>query len=110
MRASTWSGRFAAISASVSWPWRRCGGPVPYATQRLVLVAVMGAIVYAAFFIAVFAMPIYGRGAYDDNGYRPFAAPIPIIAKRWDLNITVFSIRLVLLAAGKLAIVGTASS
>lgn len=83
--------------------------PGPYAMERLILVAIMAAIVYAAFFIAVFAMPIYGGAAYDDNGYQPFAAPVPIVAKRWDVNITAFSIQLVLLAAGSLAIIGAAS-
>src|SRR5262249_56282367 len=66
----------------------------------------MGAIVYAAFFAALIAMPIYGGAAYDKNGYRPFKAPIPIIAKRWDANITAFSIQLVILAAGLLAVGG----
>jgi len=84
--------------------------PGPLAIERLILVAMMGAIVYAAFFAAVLAMPLYGGGAYDDNGYQPFDAPVPIFAKRWDVNITAFSIQLVLLAAGWLAIVGAASS
>jgi hypothetical protein len=44
-------------------------------------------------------------GFGDDNGYQPFAAPIPIVAKRWDVNITAFSIQLALLAAGSLAII-----
>ena len=64
----------------------------------------MGAIVYAAFFAALIAMPIYGGAAYDKNGYQPFKAPIPIIAKKWDANITAFSIQLVILAAGLLAV------
>jgi|SRR5579862_406751 len=83
--------------------------PGPYAMERLILVAVMGAIVYAAFFVAVFAMPLYGGGAYDDNGYQPFAAPLPILAGRWDVNITAFCIQVALLAAGSLAILGAAS-
>jgi len=29
----------------------------------------------------------YGGAAYDENGYQPFEAPFPIIAKRWDANI-----------------------
>lgn len=80
--------------------------PGPYATQRLILVAIMGTIIYAAFFVALLAMPIYGGGAYDDNGYQPFAAPLPIVAKRWDGNITVFCVQTVLLVAGALAIFG----
>ena len=39
----------------------------------------MGVIVYAAFFAALIAMPIYGGAAYDKNGYQPFKAPVPII-------------------------------
>ena len=94
---------FGLLALALLW------APGPYAMERLILVAIMAAIVYAAFFIAVFAMPIYGGAAYDDNGYQPFAAPVPILAKRWDVNITAFSIQLVLLAAGSLAIVGAAS-
>ena len=50
-----------------------------------------------AFFVAVFAMPVYGGEAYDKNGYLPFAAPVPVIAKRWDVNITIFCVLAVLL-------------
>jgi hypothetical protein len=59
----------------------------PLAMKWLYFVALMGAIVYAAFFAALIAMPIYGGAAYDENGYQPFEAPFPIIAKRWDANI-----------------------
>ena len=84
--------------------------PGAYASERLTLVAIMAAIIYAAFFVAVFAMPIYGGAAYDNNGYQPFAAPVPLIAKRWDVNVTAFCIQVALLAAGALALVGAASS
>lgn len=80
--------------------------PGPLAVERLYLVALMGAIVYAAFFAALVAMPIYGGAAYDDNGYKPFKAPIPLFAKAWDVNITVFSIQLVIFLAGLLAVSG----
>ena len=80
--------------------WR----PGPLGLERLFLVAVMGAIVYAAFFTAVFAMPVYGGGAYDNNGYKPFAAPVPLFAKKWDVNITVFCIQVALLAGGIVAL------
>jgi Family of unknown function (DUF6640) len=79
--------------------------PGPYPVERLYLVAVMGAIVYAAFFVALAAMPIYGGAAYDQNGYQPFKAPVPLFADKWDANITAFSIQLVILAAGTLAVV-----
>jgi hypothetical protein len=35
---------------------------------------------------------------------------VPIVAKRWDVNITAFCIQLVLLAASSLAIIGAVSS
>ena len=78
--------------------------PGPTAVERLYLVALMAAVVYGAFFVAVFAMPIYGGEAYDDNGYLPFAAPVPIIARRWDLNITIFSVLTAVLLAGAISI------
>ena len=57
-------------------------------------------------FAALVAMPIYGGAAYDKNGYQPFSAPIPIFAKKWDANITAFSIQLVILVAGILTVSG----
>jgi hypothetical protein len=89
---------FGLLAFALIW-W-----PGPLVVERLYLVALMGAIVYAAFFTALITMPIYGGGAYDKNGYQPFKAPIPIIAKKWDANITAFSIQLVILAGGIAAI------
>ena len=74
------------------------------ARERLYLVALMAAIVYAAFFVAVLTMPVYGGSAYDSNGYKPFAAPVPIIASKWDVNITIFCVQVVILAAGMVAV------
>jgi Family of unknown function (DUF6640) len=91
---------FGLLALALTW-W-----PGPMATERLYLVAAMGAVVYAAFFVAVFAMPIYGGEAYDKNGYLPFAAPVPVIAKRWDVNITIFCVQAVVLIAGVLSISG----
>jgi len=88
---------FGLLALALLW-W-----PGAYATERLYLVALMGAIVYAAFFVAVFAMPIYGGAAYDNNGYIPFAAPLPLIAKRWDVNITAFSVLSIVLVLGALS-------
>jgi hypothetical protein len=79
--------------------------PGPLAFERLVLVALMSAIVYAGFFAALLAMPVYGGKAYDSNGYKPFAAPVPLIAKKWDVNVTIFCVQIALLAAGVLALV-----
>jgi len=94
---------FGLMALALLW-W-----PGPYATERLYLVAAMGAIVYVAFFVAVFTMPIYGGAAYDNNGYLPFAAPLPIVAKRWDVNITAFCVLSALLIAGFLSISGAAA-
>ena len=91
---------FGLLAFALIW-W-----PGPLAVERLYLVALMGAIVYAAFFAALIAMPIYGGAAYDKNGYQPFKAPIPVIAKKWDANITAFSVQLVILVAGLLAVTG----
>jgi hypothetical protein len=91
---------FGTLALALLW-W-----PGPLAIERLYLVALMGMIVYAAFFVAVFAMPLYGGGAYDRNGYKPFAAPVPIVAKKWDVNITIFCVHVVLLTAGTLSIAG----
>jgi hypothetical protein len=85
---------FGLLSLALIW-W-----PGPFALERLYLAAIMGAIVYGAFFIAVVTMPVYGGGAYDENGYQPFAAPVPVFSRRWDVNITVFSVQLVIWTAG----------
>ena len=85
---------FGLLSLILIW-W-----PGPLAVERLYLVAIMGAIVYAAFFVALIAMPVYGGRAYDDNGYQPFAAPVPLFTGRWDANITAFSVQIVIWLAG----------
>ena len=92
---------FGLLALALIW-W-----PGPLAIERLYLVAVMATIVYAAFFAALFAMPIYGGAAYDNNGYLPFKAPVPVVAKLWDVNITIFSVLAVILLAGTLSIAGT---
>jgi hypothetical protein len=89
---------FGLLALALIW------GPGPLVLERLYLVAIMGAIVYVAFFAALLAMPVYGGAAYDDNGYQPFAAPVPLIAKKWDANVTIFCVQILLLAAGTLAI------
>jgi len=91
---------FGLLAFALIW-W-----PGPLAVERLYLVAAMGIIVYAAFFAALIAMPVYGGAAYDDNGYQPFKAPIPIIAKQWDANVTIFCLQLLILAAGVVAVSG----
>jgi hypothetical protein len=89
---------FGLLALALIW-W-----PGPLALERLYLVALMSAIVYGAFFVALLAMPVYGGAAYDTNGYTPFKAPMPLIAKKWDVNITVFCVQVALLAAGIVAV------
>lgn len=89
---------FGLLAFALIW-W-----PGPLALERLTLVALMSVIVYAGFFAALIAMPLYGGKAYDSNGYQPFKAPIPIISKTWDANITAFSIQLIILAGGLIAV------
>jgi hypothetical protein len=91
---------FGLLALALIW-W-----PGPLQVERLYFVAAMGAVVYAAVFAALIAMPLYGGGAYDKNGYQPFKAPVPIFAKRWDANITAFSVQLLILAAGIVAVAG----
>jgi hypothetical protein len=94
---------FGLLAFALIW-W-----PGPLVVERLYLVALMGTIVYAAFFAALLAMPVYGGAAYDKNGYQPFDAPIPIIAKKWDANVTIFCVQLLILAAGILSVAGASS-
>ena len=89
---------FGLLALALIW-W-----PGPLALERLYLVALMSAIVYGAFFVAVLAMPIYGGKAYDSNGYKPFPAPVPLIAKTWDVNITIFCVQVAILAGGLIAL------
>lgn len=89
---------FGLLALALIW------APGALARERLYLAALMSAIVYAAFFAALIAMPLYGGAAYDRNGYKPFKAPLPLFAPKWDVNITAFSIQLILLAAGSVVI------
>ena len=47
------------------------------AVERLYLVLLMGAMVYAGFFAALIIMSIYGGAAYDDNGYEAIQGADP---------------------------------
>ena len=82
---------FGILALALIWT------PGPLVVERLVLVAVIAGIVYAGFLVAAIAMPLYGGRAYDDNGYLPFPAPVPLIAKAWDVNMTAFCVQFVLL-------------
>ena len=76
----------------------------PNQTERLYLAATLAGVVYAAFFVAVFARPLFGGTLYDSNGYLPFQPPIGPKHWRWDANVTAFTILSIVLIAGALAI------
>ncbi len=78
-----------AIALALVW-W-----PGPTANDRLPLAMLLAAAVYGAFFVALAAMPAFGGKTYDDNGYPPFA----LGGLKLDLNVTVFSLMTLLLAA-----------
>jgi hypothetical protein len=73
--------------------------PGPYRVERLYLAAAFAAVVYGAFFIALATMRVYGGRTYDENGYQPFTLNMGR-PRLMDLNVTVFSVQLVVLLAG----------
>src|SRR6266852_7707981 len=64
----------------------------PGQSARLYLAAALAGALYAAFFVAVFARPLFGGTLYDSNGYLPFQPPIGPKHWRWDANATAFTI------------------
>ena len=76
----------------------------PSQTARLYLAAALAGAVYAAFFVAVFARPLFGGTLYDSNGYLPFQPPIGPKHWRWDANVTAFTILSLVLVAGAFAV------
>ena len=65
-------------------------GPNPL--EHLYIAAALSVAIYGAFFVTVFARPVFGGTLYDDNGYLPFRAPIGRQDWRWDVNVTVFAV------------------
>jgi hypothetical protein len=84
---------FALIAFALIWL------PGPYRVERLYLAAGFAAVVYGAFFIALATMPVYGGRTYDENGYQPLTMRIGR-PRLMDLNVTVFSVQLVVLLVG----------
>jgi hypothetical protein len=76
----------------------------PNQTERLYLAAALAFVVYAAFFVAVFARPVFGGTLYDKNGYLPFQPPLGPKHWRWDVNVTAFTVLSIVLVAGALAV------
>src|ERR1700694_6149178 len=60
----------ALIALALIW----LKGPLP--KERLYLAAALSLAVYGAFFVGVFARPVFGGTLYDDNGYAPFKPPV----------------------------------
>jgi hypothetical protein len=84
---------FALMAFALIWL------PGPYRVERLYLAAGFAAVVYGAFFIALATMPVYGGRTYDENGYQPLTIRIGR-PRLMDLNVTVFSVQLVVLLLG----------
>lgn len=91
-QVSSYAG-FGLLALALVWM------PGPYVVERLYLASIFAAIVYGAFFVALFTMKFYGGRAYDDNGYQPFTVRVANRPCFMDLNVTVFSGFSVALAA-----------
>jgi len=72
--------------------------------EHLYLAAALSGAIYGAFFITVFARPIFGGALYDDNGYLPFRPPFGPQGWRWDVNVTAFTILSSIALAGIAAV------
>jgi MFS family permease len=86
------------IALGLTW----LNGPLP--RERLYLAAALAIVMYAAFFIAALARPVFAGKLYDENGYLPFRPPVGPDNWRWDLNVTVFTIMAVITIAAILII------
>lgn len=72
--------------------------------EGLYLATAFSVVIYGAFFIAVFARPLFGGALYDQNGYQPFQPPIGPSHWRWDVNVTAFTVLSTILFAAVLAL------
>ncbi len=75
--------------------------------ERLYLAAALNVAIYGAFFVTVFARPLFGGSLYDENGYLPFKPPIGPRHWRWDVNVTAFTILSTIMMAGILAVLAS---
>jgi hypothetical protein len=76
--------------------------PGPFALERLYLAGAFAAIIYAAFFVALATMKLYGGRTFDDNGYQPFTVRVARRPRLMDVNVTAFSGFSVVLVAAML--------
>lgn len=86
----------AVIALYLIWS----GGPM--LQERLYLAGALGLAGLFGFFAAMALRPLYGGGTYDTNGIQPFKAPVG--SGMWDVNVTVFTIVLLIFVAGLIAI------
>ena len=77
-------------------------GPRPL--ERLYLATALSVAIYGAFFVTVFARPVFAGALYDENGYLPFKPPIGPQHWRWDANVTAFTILSLITFAGLAAV------
>jgi hypothetical protein len=78
-------------------------GPAPL--ERLYLAAALSVAIYGAFFVTMFARPLFEGALYDDNGYLPFRPPVGPRHWRWDVNVTAFTILSTMTLAGIVTVV-----
>lgn len=71
--------------------------PGPAQSFRAYLVCLLALSIYGGFFAAAATMRLYDGRLHDDNGYPPIPVTLLGRTRRIDLNITAFSICLVLL-------------
>jgi|SRR5215813_1800297 len=83
-QVSSYAG-FGLLALALIWT------PGPHAIARLYLVSMFAVIVYAAFFVALVTMKLYGGRTFDDNGHQPLTVRIANRPRLLDLNVTVFS-------------------
>jgi hypothetical protein len=77
-------------------------GPTPL--EHLYISAALSVAIYAAFFVTVFARPVFGGTLYDENGYLPFKPPLGPQHWRWDANVAAFTILSTITLAGIVAV------
>ncbi|HEX4407311.1 MAG TPA: DUF6640 family protein [Xanthobacteraceae bacterium] len=82
-------------------------GPRPI--ERLALAAALSVAIYGAFFTAVFSRPLFKGGLFDENGYQPFKPPVGPSSWRWDVNVTVFTVLSMLMAASIVMLLAAAA-
>ena len=95
---------FGLLALALIW------APGPYAIARLYLASGFAAIVFGAFFLALFTMQLYGGRTFDDNGYQPFTLSVGRRPRQMDVNVTAFSGFILVLVAAVVLLARTAAA